>query len=558
MSLKQIKKVVEDFIGDNRNDLLVLKGEWGVGKTYFWNDLIRKASTAKSITYKHYSYVSLFGVNHLEDLKTEIVASKTGTEAIKESLTVKEWAKDARKMLKDAEKIPFFKDRTGGVLGTVMFRFVNDALICFDDFERRGNGLGIKDVLGLASLLKEQRGCKIVFIINEGVLQPEEKEEFRRHSEKIVDLEVQFSPQPEEVFDLVFSASIQHYYYIKTCCTKLGIKNIRVLQRVRRFIENISSRIKDVEQSVAENVISSLVLFIWCYYQKDKGAPPLSFVMNYQSYERFIPGRNKEESEEEKQWSDSLNAYGFSHSDDLDKQLAILVEVGFCDYAIFNDQLEKKNEESRDRQGQDSYRKAWDLYHDSFDNNQEEFLQELVSSFRNNMKYLSFRNLQNTVEMARAFDKDTIADNLIDEFLDFHKDTPELKVPFRGSDREDINDKYLLQRLKEVISTSKDQRALADVVKKLASSNGRNPEEIDILAKCDVEDYYNFFKSEKSGQLYTYVKTCLRFKGFASGDDQYSVIASKAKDALLKIAQESKINQMRVSTIYEIKLDTDS
>src|ERR1044072_3032613 len=381
MSVTQVKKIVEDFIADARNDLLVIKGEWGVGKTYFWNDTVRKASEVKSIAHKHYSYVSLFGLKNLEDVKTEVAASRINSESIKSSLTAREWAKDAKKILKDVEKLPILKEKAGGALGTVMFRFIKDTLICFDDFERRGNGLGIKDVLGLASQLKEQRGCKIIFIINEGVLLQEEKEEFKRHSEKIVDLELEFSPEPEEVFNIVFLVSNPYYELIKTCCTKLGIKNIRILQRIRRFIEDLSPHFNEIAISVAENIIGSLILFVWCYYQKDKGAPPLSYVVNYKHYERLIPELKKEETEEEKQWSDILYSYGYSHTDDLDHQIARFVEKGYYD-VILAEQVEIKNKEAHKQQGQDSFKKVWDLYHDSFDDNEEEFLNELVTSFR--------------------------------------------------------------------------------------------------------------------------------------------------------------------------------
>src|SRR2546423_14187347 len=101
MSIRQVRKVVEDFISNDRSDLLLIKGEWGVGKTYFWNDIVQTASVARSIGHKHYSYVSLFGLNNLEDVRTEISASRISSESIKDSLTAREWAKDAKKILKD-------------------------------------------------------------------------------------------------------------------------------------------------------------------------------------------------------------------------------------------------------------------------------------------------------------------------------------------------------------------------------------------------------------------------------------------------------------------------
>jgi tRNA A37 threonylcarbamoyladenosine biosynthesis protein TsaE len=60
MSIFQVKKVIEEFIQNDKNDLLVIKGDWGVGKTYFWQETIAEVSKRGGILHKNYSYVSLF------------------------------------------------------------------------------------------------------------------------------------------------------------------------------------------------------------------------------------------------------------------------------------------------------------------------------------------------------------------------------------------------------------------------------------------------------------------------------------------------------------------
>jgi hypothetical protein len=49
----------------------------------------------------------------------------------------------------------------------ISFLSVKNYLICFDDLERKGKHLRLVDVLGLASMLKERRNCKVVLILNE-------------------------------------------------------------------------------------------------------------------------------------------------------------------------------------------------------------------------------------------------------------------------------------------------------------------------------------------------------------------------------------------------------
>lgn len=41
MSLETVRTVVSRFITDRRDGVLALRGPWGVGKTYAWNNLIQ-------------------------------------------------------------------------------------------------------------------------------------------------------------------------------------------------------------------------------------------------------------------------------------------------------------------------------------------------------------------------------------------------------------------------------------------------------------------------------------------------------------------------------------
>ena len=50
-----------------------MTGQWGVGKTFAWNKYpFQNAQMQGQIGLKRYSYVSLFGINSLDDLKYAI------------------------------------------------------------------------------------------------------------------------------------------------------------------------------------------------------------------------------------------------------------------------------------------------------------------------------------------------------------------------------------------------------------------------------------------------------------------------------------------------------
>lgn len=46
-------------------------GVWGNGKTYFWNTIIKNKRSRINNKFQKYSYISLFGINSLNELKKE-------------------------------------------------------------------------------------------------------------------------------------------------------------------------------------------------------------------------------------------------------------------------------------------------------------------------------------------------------------------------------------------------------------------------------------------------------------------------------------------------------
>jgi hypothetical protein len=72
-----------------------------------------------------------------------------------------------------------------------------------------------------------------------------------------------------------------------------------------------------------------------------------------------------------------------------------------------------------------------------------------------------------------------------------------------------------------------------------------------------MNDYYDFFKNERSENLYSLVRKCLSFGEIQNGGEIYKSIGEKAKQALHKIGSENRINQRRVSTLYGIEVGTD-
>ena len=209
MSLEMVKAEIARFLTQPEPGVLCLRGKWGVGKSYAWNEQLRAALTAGKVSRKLYAYVSLFGLNSLDQLKFAIfeqsqmlgkVLKAAGFDTLNELL---ESLPSLRKAVKPATSGSLVsKFISADAAQAFAFGLVRDQLVCLDDFERRGDGLKPKDVLGLISFLREQRNCKVALILNDERLGDEERLEFETHLEKVVDVSLVFRPAPAEAAEI--------------------------------------------------------------------------------------------------------------------------------------------------------------------------------------------------------------------------------------------------------------------------------------------------------------------------------------------------------------------
>jgi len=157
-------------------------GRW---ETFFWNNFINEKAKAeqdrqylpfsirekyKNLFNKKYSYVSLFGIENLADLRAAIsmnMSSNSFNENVDKKLEV---PKPLKKLLSGLRDVKFNNSEYGisgsaRLLESLLYKQVRDAIICFDDFERLSEKLNIQDVMGLANQLKLERKCQVILIL---------------------------------------------------------------------------------------------------------------------------------------------------------------------------------------------------------------------------------------------------------------------------------------------------------------------------------------------------------------------------------------------------------
>ena len=553
MSIEIIKKQINRFLESENPEVLAIKGDWGVGKTFAWDKFIRESAANNSIALKKYAYISLFGIGSLENLKFSIfeqvidikdietkpslVTLRKSTERLGKSL--------GRKSVRLLQGLPYIRDIPIAV-ESISFLSLSKTIICIDDIERKGENLKIKDVLGLASILKEQKECKVVLILNDESLDEKEEENLSRFREKVIDMELFFSPTAEECADIAIYPTDHFSEKLKELSILLNINNIRVIRKTVSLASKLVGLLDTFEPEVAHQAIHTLILYNHCHLNKDnESIPSYDYVKNIGH--KLLGIDDEERTEQQKNWNSFLSSYSYQTTDEFDLEIGKGIERGYFDEeelvkhaSILNDRIVANKSEG-------SFTEAWAKYHDTFEDNEADLVESIHRSFCENAKYISAINLNGSVKLLRDLDRNDLANDIIDIYIATHNENPKVfdinSYPFSG----DITDSDIIRRFSEEYDKHSDQRTLEQVIESLVGKNGWNRADIDILKTATTDDFYRVFTQQRGKHLGSWIEVCLQFKRIRNAGDEEKAISTRATEALARIGQQSRLNARRVS-----------
>lgn len=169
--MEELVESILDYVRADYTDYaIMINGEWGSGKTYFWNNKIRNKIDSLSFNGKKYTtiYMSLYGISNLEDISKKIFIETTQL-----------MDKNMRKYMQthDRTSIPeyaktgldmahvFGAKQTGDKIDYGQFFSTDDKVLCFDDLERAN--VDVIDILGYINNFVEHDHIKTIIICNE-------------------------------------------------------------------------------------------------------------------------------------------------------------------------------------------------------------------------------------------------------------------------------------------------------------------------------------------------------------------------------------------------------
>ncbi len=171
--MEELIECICDYIRKPYTDYaIMLNGEWGSGKTYFWNNKLRsRVEAIKNSSGKNYKtiYMSLYGINSLEEISKKIfietnpMINKTLKKFVdtREGNVIPEYVKTGLDMANLFGSTSFSSDK---VDFSKMFS-IDDKILCFDDLERAN--VDVIDILGYINNFVEHDGIKTILICNE-------------------------------------------------------------------------------------------------------------------------------------------------------------------------------------------------------------------------------------------------------------------------------------------------------------------------------------------------------------------------------------------------------
>jgi hypothetical protein len=546
-----VQREVSRFLSTKEPEVLCITGDWGVGKTFIWQTTLNEAVKGRTVELARYSYVSLFGLNSLEAVK---LATFENLELVVPNTEAELGAKAKDLGNKAFSAVAKFRGVAGGLpwlgkalseAGPLFFSAVREQLVCIDDLERRGDNLSIRDVLGLVSFLKEQRRCKVILLLNEQAFDKDEANEFNNYFEKVVDIALKLAPLPKDSVGIALPDSDATSQLIAANCITLGISNIRIIRKILRLARIVEPILSSFDPKVIRQAIQTLTLFAWSKYQPDS-APDMSFLKKKREVNYFGLGEPDDVPADEAAWNALLRSYGFSWIDDFDEDLIGGIENGFFDLEKVTARATELNLRIELERKNGSFSDAWRTYHDSFDSNADEVLDTVSASFITNVHSVSPLNLNGTVTLFKELGSPQRAAQLLSYYLAERNEPREFWNLSEHAFPFEISDPDVISAFNERYKSLEDKIELKPTLLKIARRDSWNPRELEAVASYPPSDYYRIFKEAKGPELADMISGALQFSRVVDATSSMRAIAASAREALLRIGQESKINALRI------------
>lgn len=278
--MQQLEEIVKYYLTSDTNYALMITGEWGVGKTYYFKTILRnqiKETPTFEDDSKKYKpiLVSLFGLKSVEEIQTEIFLT---IYPFLKNKTVKLGASIGKALIKGImhlKNLGEYYDYVSDVeLDKGDWLKFTELVICFDDLERLSDNLNIEEFIGYVNSLVENENVKVLIIANENKI---ERHNYFALKEKVVGNSIEFIPDINKSFDSLIEIKFGAFNeYKKFLIENKGLileiytrdsNNLRILSFALAYFQRVFSEVNnqissyEVLKEKKQEILLSLLKF---------------------------------------------------------------------------------------------------------------------------------------------------------------------------------------------------------------------------------------------------------------------------------------------------------
>lgn len=551
--MENLISILNRFLKSEYDNVFLLKGDWGIGKTFFW-DLHEEQLKKVNDNYLYYSKVSLYGTKNTSDVYRKIIFN---SESIYEENTSKSIFDRAKSLGKKASNFisqsPYIKDFVGDILVDYSISKISDSIIVLDDFERisRDSDQKITDqfeeIFGLVNDLK-QKGNKVIIISNlKG-----EYDELINHIEKNVDIEFLYEPKIDNIIESIFNEE-KYADFLETIKEIANIIELRNMRAIKKLQRNINFLLKRTSEITLIEILPDLTLYTLGRFSQNTKLPAFRDLINTNPYSLFS---RENASEEEKEVSQLVYKYTNVHNEELKNILLKLIEYGF----IESDLTEKlknhyeNNVENRERLK--SYSEAWDYFHNTYENNKDKFIELMYNGCLNNLDQINPLNFESSIQFLEELGEQEKKEELLEKYFEVNQERFREVLSnnmYRLPMSFEVKTDEMRKRINLLREENKEVRSIEEIISKITFSSGWGGNDEDELASHTVDDYEKFIRETESEDLDAYIQRLLKFGEFQNPSEKHLSIKEKTIEALKRIHADGGLNKFRIEKKYNIQ-----
>lgn len=560
-SLQKIKKTLDRVLFESDDPIVIaIKGRWGTGKTYFWQNIIVKNRPSNKI-----GYVSVFGAESIQNIREKVVLAAL---PIPDTINNSENKLVSKVREYGSSVLNYFPDivRKIGVPDKMATEILEKQLLkkgwvlCIDDVERLSEIISADMLLGYITELRDKWNIKVVLIYNPEKFGKENKQYFEKYHEKVIDRQLPFIPDTKEIVELVFESSdllknnTKFITELSRRVKLLNLSNIRVLVKVRHYYtEVISALPNNSEQDFKENVLFSLLLFVWVNFYENDELIDFELLSSYSELSnRLMLDSINDEDERAKTESafKTLSEYGYAFTDDLDRLLIELISTDVLDQEKLIEEYEKDINNISLGKLEKRFRDVWGTYyHGSFQDTEEKFCSELEAAVEDYIEFIDINNLDSALYMFQKLEKSEISIRL----LQLYKDKQGEKLV--GFNLSSLVRRIKFDRLREYLEqvdevSKQDNRTINEVIDSVFENNYYSSADREKLSMFSSEEIFNYFENLKGEKVTRKLKHVYELTLKTSSPEGYELmIQTKMREVIDRLAAQSTINDLRMESM---------